>query len=367
MNPNDALRRWAYSFGILAGFVIVVAGLKLAQALIAPFLLAAFFAIIFSPPLYWLQSKRVPRTIAVLIVIVGFVGAWAAVATMITSSLLGFKDNSKEYEKNLKEHTAHVVEWLDEHGVEKADEIFQEDFAPSSMVRYVGTAVGQVGALVANAFLILLTVVFILLEQSSLHTKLRAIVKDPDRSLGQFDKMTENVRRYLSIKTFVSIITGVVVTILLTAIGVDYPMLWGLLAFLLNYIPTIGSYIAAAPAVLLSFIQLGTGPCLWTIGGYVAINVTMGNIVEPKLMGRGLGLSTLVVFGSLLFWGFVMGPVGSLLSVPLTMIAKLMLEGHEDTRWIAVLLGTESDADALLQEHAQQAESLSTTTEADQD
>ena len=143
----------------------------------------------------------------------------------------------------------------------------------------------------------------------------------------------------MTIKTTVSVMTGVVVTVFLFAVGVDFPILWGLVAFLLNYVPNIGSIIAAVPAVLLALIQLGTGYALVTAGGYVAINVIMGNGVEPRFMGRGLGLSPLVVFLSLVFWGWMLGPVGMLLSVPLTMTAKIAMEAHPDTSWLAQLLG----------------------------
>jgi AI-2 transport protein TqsA len=124
----------------------------------------------------------------------------------------------------------------------------------------------------------------------------------------------------------------------LSLIGVDFAPTWGLLAFLLNFIPNIGSIIAAVPAILLALIQLGLPSALLTLLGYLVVNITIGNFLEPRVMGRSLGLSTLVVFLSLLFWGWVLGPIGMVLSVPLTMIAKIALAANEDTRWLAVLL-----------------------------
>ena len=118
-------------------------------------------------------------------------------------------------------------------------------------------------------------------------------------------------------------------------------MLWGVLAFLLNYIPNLGSIIAGTPAVLLAFIQFGLGRALVVAAGYVVINIVFGNMIEPKIMGQRLGLSTLTVFLSLVFWGWVWGPVGMILSVPLTMVVKIALESKTETRWIALLLGSE--------------------------
>jgi predicted PurR-regulated permease PerM len=113
---------------------------------------------------------------------------------------------------------------------------------------------------------------------------------------------------------------------------------------LLNYVPTIGSIIAAVPAVLLAIVQLGLGEATITAIGFVAVNIAFGNFIEPRLMGYGVGISPLVIFVGLIFWGWVFGPVGMLLSVPLTMSLKLALESDERTRWIAIFIGSQRDA-----------------------
>jgi predicted PurR-regulated permease PerM len=150
----------------------------------------------------------------------------------------------------------------------------------------------------------------------------------------------ENVNRYLIIKTAASLVTGILIGLWVWILGLDFPLIWGLLAFMLNYIPTLGSIIAGVPAVLLGFIQFGPGRALMVAVGYLVVNAVLGSVVEPRFQGRGLGLSTLVVFLSLAFWGWVWGPVGALLSVPLTMTLKIALESSPDTRGIAILLGS---------------------------
>jgi predicted PurR-regulated permease PerM len=157
--------------------------------------------------------------------------------------------------------------------------------------------------------------------------------------LGRFEFFINNVNHYMFIKTLVSLVTGLLVTVMVTILGVDLPLLWGLLAFALNFVPNIGSVIAGLPPVLLTLVQLGPLRALLVAIGYVVINLLIGSVLEPRFLGRGLGLSTLVVFLSLLFWGWLLGPVGMLLSVPLTMTAKIALDSREDTRWLAVLLG----------------------------
>jgi predicted PurR-regulated permease PerM len=129
---------------------------------------------------------------------------------------------------------------------------------------------------------------------------------------------------------------------------VDFPVLWGLLAFLLNYVPNIGSIIAAVPAVLLALVQLGVGEATATAIGFLAINVAFGNFIEPRLMGYGVGISPLIIFVGLIFWGWVFGPVGMLLSVPLSMTLKLALENDERTRWVAIFIGSQRDAQHTL-------------------
>jgi len=177
---------------------------------------------------------------------------------------------------------------------------------------------------------------------------LRAAFGDEKSSFSEFSKIINSIKRYIALKTLTSLTTGILIAICLAVIGIDYPLLWGLLAFLLNYVPNIGSIIAAVPAVLLAFIQLGTVHALFAIMGYLVVNGVIGSVIEPRVMGHGLGLSTLVVFLSLVFWGWVLGPVGMLLSVPLTMILKIALESYEDTRWIGILLGSKVSAEAVL-------------------
>jgi predicted PurR-regulated permease PerM len=157
--------------------------------------------------------------------------------------------------------------------------------------------------------------------------------------MDHFQSFSDSVQRYLLIKTLVSLATGFVVGIALTILGVDYAILWAVIAFLLNYIPNIGSIIAAVPPMLIAMIQLGPMSSLLVAGLYIVINTIFGNVVEPRYMGRSLGLSTLVVFVSLVFWGWVFGPVGMLLSIPLTMVVKIALENSDRNRWLAVLLG----------------------------
>ncbi len=326
----------------LAAFIIVVAGLRVASPLLIPLLLSAFIAVISSPPLFWLKRKGVPTILALFIVITCVLIIVLLLAALIGTSVDDFSRNLPVYQERLKEKATVFLLWVDKLGFDVSVDRLYNIFNPSMAMKLVSKMLSGLTGVLTNGFLILLTVIFILLEASSFSGKLRSILNDPSRSLPYFDTFIQNVQRYMAIKTLMSMGTGIFVAIWLAILGVDFALLWGLLAFLMNYIPNIGSILAAIPAVILAFIQLGGASALLSVAGYVVVNVIVGNIVEPKVMGKGLGLSTLVVFLSLIFWGWVFGPVGMLLSVPLTMTLKIALDSKEDTRWLAVLLGSES-------------------------
>jgi predicted PurR-regulated permease PerM len=323
----------------LASVVIVVAGMRAAEKILVPFLLSAFVAIICAPFLSWMRRKGVPTGLSLLIVICGIMGIGLLMVTLLGTSLKDFSASLPAYQVRLQEEARALLAWFERMGLEISDQVLLEYFDPGAVMRLVGRTLTRLGGVLTNAFFILLTVIFMLMEASSFPTKLRAILGPTNPTLANFDTIAHDVKRYMARKTLVSLATGFCIAIWLAALGVDYPLLWGLLAFLLNFVPNIGSIIAAIPAVLLAFLQLGARSALFAALGFLVVNLVIGNVIEPRFMGRGLGLSTLVVFLSLVFWGWVLGPVGMLLSVPLTMTVKIALESNEDTRWIAILLG----------------------------
>lgn len=326
---------------ILAALVIIIAGVKTASALLVPFLLAIFISIICAGPFHWLQQRKVPASVALLLVIATVMLAGLLVVTLIGTSVNDFTRDLPSYQEKLRGQTLQLISYLDRFGIKVSKEILLEHFDPGAVMQSAASMLATAGGVLTNSFLILLTVIFILFEAAGLPAKLQAALPDADSSLESFEKFIAGVRQYLAIKTFVSLGTGVAVSLGLFLLGLDYPLLWGLIAFFLNYVPNIGSIIAAVPAVLLAVVQLGAVQALIVAAIYLSINVIMGNAVEPKLMGRKLGLSSLVVFISLVFWGWILGPVGMLLSVPLTMVVKIALEVNDSTRWLAILLGSE--------------------------
>ena len=325
----------------IAAFVVVIAGMRAATTIVVPFLLAAFIAIISAPPMFWLHRKGLPVWLSLMIVIVAVVMVGLLISGLVGSSVKVFSKELPVYEAKLRQYISVILSWLEKIGIDTSGVDWTGVLNPGAAMKFIATGLNSLGKVLTNGILILMTVIFMLIEASSLPQKLRSILGDTEDAMTNFDRFIRNVKHYMAIKTVVSLATGVVIALWLALIGVDFPVLWGLLAFFLNFVPNIGSIIAAVPAVLLAILQLGIVQALTAAAGYVVVNMVMGSVIEPRFMGRGLGLSTLVVFLSLIFWGWVLGPVGMLLSVPLTMTAKIALDAREETRWLAILLGPE--------------------------
>jgi AI-2 transport protein TqsA len=324
---------------VIAALVVIAAGIQAAQAVVVPFLLAIFIATLAATPVFWLEQRRVPAWLAIPVVMVGIIVALLAVGALAAQSVGEFTAKLPFYQARLTELLGAVIRRLEPLGIEVSTDIVLSHLDPGMALALAGNTLRGLGGVLSNGFLILLTVIFILSEAASFPRKLREVLREPDRDMPYFARFALNVNRYIGIKTTISVATGVIIGLALALIGVDFPVLWGIVAFLFNYVPNIGSIIAAVPAVLLALIQLGPGAAVLVTMVYLLTNTIMGNGLEPRYMGRGLGLSPLVVFLSLVFWGWLLGPVGMLLSVPLTMTAKIALEANPSTRWLALLLG----------------------------
>ncbi len=334
-----------------AAVIVVVYGLQMAKALLVPFLLAAFLALITVRPMLWMQRRRVPAILAALAIVLVVMLILGVLGTIVGTSIAEFTAALPAYQERLDVIVQGVINLVgDRFNTDESFRNLGDMIDPGWAMGLAATLLNGLKDVLTNVFLIFFTMIFILLEASTVETKVEAAFGRSTRSLRQPREFLANLGSYLGIKTVVSLVTGLAAGLLTWGIGLDFPLLWAMLAFLLNYIPTIGSIIAAVPAVLMALVQLGFGEASATALGFVAINVVFGNFVEPRLMGYGVGISALVVFIGLVFWGFVFGPVGMLLSVPLTMTLKLALESDPRTRWVAILIGSERDAQYALEQ-----------------
>ena len=334
-------------FLTLAALVIILAGIKAASAILVPFLLSLFIAIMCNPLITKATQYRVPKPVSVVFVICIFVVIVLFIAGLIGNSLNELSLLIPQYRTQLKEQFSWLGPLLTKYNIQLSYDILLEFLDPAAAMGLAAQLLSGFSTVMANMFLIILTVVFMLFEASSITLKFHVALDDPDMRIKQIERFIESVNHYIAIKTLVSILTGCVVSLMLWSFGLDFFLLWGVLAFLLNYIPNIGSIIAAIPAVILAVLQLGVGEAGFIALGYFSINMIMGNMIEPRYLGKGLGLSTLVVFLSLIFWGWLLGTVGMLLSVPLTMILKIAFENSPSGNWLSTLLSDEESVVAM--------------------
>ena len=348
----------------LAIMVVLVHGLRLAQPVAMPFAVAAFLAVISLPVVFWLNKRRVPKPVAVLLTVLAVASVFGLVILLASQQLAELQALSLDYGPALLRQVENTVlrvlaEWAPvQPALEPALESIRNnvlDFFNRSLLAVAGGTFARALSFVTTTFLVLLILGFALGEATVFPAKLRAVAGDRLASDERLGKIVEEVQGYLVRKTLVSLGTGLLLGLWTWFMGLDSPLLLGLVAFVLNYVPTIGSIIASVPALVLAFVNFdAAGSAVadfdlqraLVVGlGYLAVNVVLGNWLEPILMGRRLGLSTLVVVLSLVFWGWLWGPVGALLSVPLTMVAKIMTENTKDLKWVAVLLDKDPPRD----------------------
>jgi AI-2 transport protein TqsA len=332
---------------IAAALVIIIGGINQAQSVLVSFLVAVFLAMLGTPPVLWLERKRIPSVVSVLIVVGGMIIVLLLVGGLVATSLNSFYSELPVYQTRLQEQVSAFRAFLATKGIRVTDKVLLEYINPAAVMKLSVSMLGGLGSALSNIILILLTVTFILLEASSFPVKLRAALGHPQQAFPQFTRFVDDIQRYMIIKTGISLTAGILIGMWLSILGVDSPVLWGFLAFLLHYVPNVGALLAGIPAVILALVQLGIGRAALVAAGYLAVSFILGNVVEPRLMGRRLGLSTLVVFLSLVFWGSLLGMIGVVLCIPFTMALKFACEINQSTRWVSVLLGSETRAESI--------------------
>ena len=322
----------------ISGLIIIFAGLKTADKIVVPFFLSMFIALVSFPLLKFFQSKKINTPVSVSLVLLTIISVSLSIAALIGTSLNSFRKSLPYYKEKITNELDGLASSLEKYNINIDSNFLYEYIDPNFLMQSVANTLSAFGNVLTNYFLILFIVMFTLLEAAGFSNKIKIAFKNSEKSISNFHTFSENMNKYLSIKTIVSMITGLLIYILLLIVGIDHAVMWGLVAFFLNYIPNIGSIIASIPAIIIAFIQFNFFYSVIVALLYLVVNIVMGSIIEPKYLGKELGISTLIIFLSLIFWGWLLGPVGMLLSVPLTMIMKIALESNNDTKWIAIML-----------------------------
>ena len=321
-----------------ASAVLIVAGLKLGAPLLVPIAFALFLGILSQPLLQTLLRRGVPVTIAVLTILLVLAALAAFFVLLVLGSLGELRDVGPSYYAEIQERVSYTVEWWAGKGIAIADWVPMKYRSPEAIVGLAGGPIKGILSIVSQGTIVLLTLVFMLVEAAALPRKLARLPPRYQAAFERVSPLSKELQRYLMIKTAMSLAIGVLAGLWVAILGVDFPVLCGMVAFACHFIPNVGALLAAAPPMLLAFGHYDLSKSMAVLVGYLVIGTVLGNLLEPTLLGRRLGLSTLAVFLSLLFWGWVWGPVGMLLSVPLTGTIKILLANSEQYRWIATLL-----------------------------
>ncbi len=344
---------------VLAALVVVIAGLKAAQVFFVPVLLAFFIATVSYPVTAWLMRRRMPPTVAVVLTVLvdfAFLAAVIVLGVVIVGDLQEKWDT--EYynltKAKIEEASTSIAGKLEEWGVEdgalKVKEFTQANLAELKSVKFgtimsLGTnVVGFALSFIASFGVVIILTVFMLSEAHGFSNRFGAIREARGPNFSRMSGAMLDTQRYLGMKTLISLATGLMAGILCWVAGLDFALLWGILAFVMNFIPVVGSAIASLPPILLALISKdgGMADAVVVAGGYGLINMFLDNFVQPLLLGRRFGLSILVVVVSVLFWGWLWGLVGIILAVPLTMILKVILDNSDEFRWVAIAIGQEN-------------------------
>lgn len=324
---------------VLASLVVILAGIKAASQIVVPFLLALFLAIVLYPIVRYLAKHRVPPAVSIVLIMTVIVIALLMVSSILGTALNDFARSLPEYRLAAINKIRILQQYAETFNITISTEELLAYLDPAALVNFITRLLSSFSGMMTSIFLLLMTIVFMLFEVQTLPNKLRKIMHDPDQGMIHIQNAINGITRYVAIKTVVSMVTGFIVWAFLAMIGIKFAVLWGTLAFLLNYIPNIGSIIAAVLPIIQTLLFNSIPDALAVTAGYIIINLLLGNIIEPRIMGKGLGLSTLVVFLSLIFWGWLLGPIGMVLSVPLTVVVKIALETSRHGTKLAIILG----------------------------
>ncbi|GGD45255.1 membrane protein [Malaciobacter pacificus] len=334
MNDNNLIRY----FFFLATSIVIIAGLKIASEILVILFLAIFIASILSSLLTFLKNKNIPIFFAYIVSLSILILLSLLLAYVINISLKDFIENLPSYETRINELIVDSIIYIEQTGYKvNKDEILQAlNF--SSFVGFTTNIIGSIGTFLSKFVLVIIGVAFILAEAKSIQTKLKIIFQNNAQKLQHVNLFSKNIQKYFLVKTFTSFLTGFIITLILMYFNVDYPILWGVIAALFNFVPVVGSIIASVPAIVLALMNLDINSTIYITVLYVIINISISNILEPKLMGKELGLSPLVIFFSLILWGWILGIVGMFLAVPITMTLKIAFDSNSETKWIGIMM-----------------------------
>jgi predicted PurR-regulated permease PerM len=323
----------------MASMSIILMAMKFSADILVPLLIASAIAILLAPLIKYLETKYIPKIISLVFVTVLVLIPVMALGGFIGEEVEDFIKNYATMEKEFDawlNKTSHMISQI---GISVTSEDLRATLNKSNFGELIQGLATQTKNQFSNIFWIFFLVAFILMDSRYLYNKLLKILKDREGRIEEGMEIIEKIKTYFLIKVKTSLITALWILIVLWFYDMRYAFLWATLVFFLNFIPVVGSIFAAIPAVVVALIDHSMMTAIWIAMWYMIVNTVIGNILEPRIMGRGLGLSALTIFISMIFWGWMFGPAGMILSVPLTMGVQFLFDQYDETKWLAFMLG----------------------------
>ncbi len=333
---------------VLAAAAIVAAAIKLAAGFIAPLLVAACIAIAVQPIFRRVHSSRIPDVSAIVISLLVVIGLLVGVGALMVVALANLSGSAAQYLASLHQVQLQATVWLEAHHQHAIAQSLYGSHVEQLMQQATSFVMTSVPTVLSTVVTVLLLIVFMLLEVTTMPRRVHAALGWSPSTFTEFSRTMSEIQRYLSVKTATSAATGLCAGLWCAACGVPNPALWGLVTFALHYVPTVGSLVAAMPPIFIALTAFGIGRASAVAAGLALFSLVIGNFIEPNALGRSLSVSPLIVLLSMFAWGYLLGPIGALLSVPLTLIAKIVLWNTSDLHWVAVLLGPTPPATARI-------------------
>jgi len=320
-----------------AYLIIIIAGLKMASNIVVILLMAFFVFLIFLPLVKKLRSFGLSDFFTTIIVSFILFGVLFVIGGFLVNSAQSFTQNLPLYQQKYDALIPHAVTYLKQFGIELQSDNIASIFNPINLIQHAMGFVKSMGNIMSNGVLMLIIIIFLFLESSLMIEKIFYFL-DSKEAKEHMLLFTQNINTYFAIKTLTSLLTGFLIYLMLSFFHLEYALLFGFLAFILNFIPSIGSFVAAIPAIAIALLQLSLLDTFFIVIGYLVINNGISNFLEPKILSKGVGISTFFVFLSMVLWGWILGPVGMFLAVPLTITLKMAASYTQKYRWISVLL-----------------------------
>src|SRR5215212_9817652 len=322
---------------VLAATVVVLVGIRLSAPILNPILFAIVLTLLFYPVYSWLRRRRIPTPLALIIMLVGLTILFVVLIFILGASIARFTERVGFYTTELNGQLDNLDALLESLGLSNVD--LQEVVKPSALADAIGVVLSGIAGFLSDLFLILMIMLFLLGEGAAMMNRLRASAGSDNPQVARLTTVGQSVVRQFGLRAIVNLVTGAGVTVLLFLLGVDFPLLWGILTFFLSFVPYIGLVIAVTPAVILALAEFGVTRAVLVIAGVVVINVLAENVLSPMMMGRGLNISPTIVFLSFIIWAWLLGGPGAFLALPITLFVAVMFDTFPETRWLASIIG----------------------------